>query len=112
MNNSQSKVDELLPQLHLYAEKDADKFETIRQKIIHSAISSFPPQYRKRALGIQFQLDHELDKCKDPATRMNRMIELFWEKVNELNVALNNPEALLEAREENRKPAKVIPLFK
>lgn len=112
MNNSQSTVEDLLPQLELYAENDPEKFESIRQEIISSAIVSFPAKYRQRALGIQFELDCELRKCKDPVTRMNRMVELFWEKVSELNVALNNPGAMLVAREENRTPAKVIPLFK
>ena len=113
MNNCKSKIDNLLPQLEQYSEHDPDKFEALRQEIITSAIESFPERYRQRALGIQFTLDCELRKYKDPVARMNRMVELFWEKVNELNLALNNPTAMMAVREDEKKrvPAKVIPLF-
>ena len=43
---------------------------------------------------------------------MNRMVALFWEKVIEFQGALENPTAVISARGDDKKVAKVIPLFK
>ena len=111
MNTNECKVDDLLPQLDLYAETDPDKFEAIRRELIEAAIESFPERHRQRARGLQFRLDCELRKYKDPISRMNRMVELFWEKFDEFQAAVNDPLGTIVEREESRQQAKVISLF-
>ncbi len=111
MNSHEYHVDHLLSQLELYSENDPDKFEALRSEIIRTAIESFPERSRQRSYGIQFALDCELRKYKHPIARMNRMTEIFWAKVYEFNLALNNPQAVMAEKEETREPAKVIPLF-
>ena len=111
MNNSQCKIEDLLPQLELYSEEDPAKFEAIRQELIETTISSFPEKHQQRARGIQFALDCELQKYKHPVARMNRMVELFWEKFDEFQTAVNNPSEAIAERETRRKPAKVISMF-
>jgi len=111
MNLTQCKIDDLLPQLELYSETDPEKFEAIRSELIEAAIESFPAKYRQRARGIQFALECDLRKYKDPISRMNRMVELFWEKFDEFQTAVNNPTAAIAIRQKNQTPAKVISLF-
>lgn len=111
MYSNDYRINQLMPQLEQYAGTDEEKFEEIRAEIIRAAIDGYPQEYRKRAEGIQFALDSELDRYKNPVSRMNRMVELFWEKVDEFNVALNKPSVYAEVREQKRTRAKVIPLF-
>ncbi len=105
-----SKIDVLLSQLELYSDQDADKFEATRKELLQTAIDSYPDEYRKRAQGIQFELDCELRKYKNPVARMNRMVELFWEKFEEFNLVINEPTSVCAAREKASTPAKVIAL--
>ena len=106
-----SKIDELLIQLEHSSEKDPDKFDSIRQEIIDSAIASFPEKYQQRAQGIQFTIDCELNKYKHPVARMNRMVEIFWGKFDEFQQVVNNPVAAATIRQKSSAPAKVISLF-
>ncbi len=105
-----SKIDVLLSQLELYSDQEPDKFEETRKELIQTAIDSYPEQYRKRAQGIQFELDCELRKYKNPVARMNRMVEIFWEKFQEFNLVVNNPASACAARKKDSTPAKVIAL--
>jgi hypothetical protein len=112
MKCHQSRINELLPQLELYSEGNPDKFDAIRDEIIASAIASFPERYQQRAQGIQFTLDCELRKYKHPIARMNRMVEIFWQKFDEFSLVVNNPAAAAsQAPGESDPPAKVISLF-
>lgn len=111
MDNLERKIDNLLPQLDLYSENNPDKFEAIRAELIEALLESFPDEYRQRARGIQFALDCELRKYKNPVSRMNRMVEIFWKQVDEFQAAVNNPLTLSSAKKCQQKPAKVIPLF-
>jgi hypothetical protein len=111
MNSHKYEIDSLLSELESVSEKDPEKFERIRSKIIKTAIESYPEETQQRYYGIQFTLDCELRKYKNPVARMNRMVEIFWAKVYEFNLALNHPEAIFAARENKREPAKVIQLY-
>jgi len=64
--------------------------ETTRQDI-DDFIDSIEDEDRKLKLQqLQFRIDRELRKYKDPVAKMNKMVELFWEGVNEFNQVLNN----------------------
>jgi len=64
--------------------------ETTRQDI-DDFIDSIEDEDRKLKLQqLQFRIDRELHKYKDPVAKMNKMVELFWEGVNEFNQVLNN----------------------
>lgn len=67
-----------------------EKFEQVSREAIDSYIESFSSEKRKiRARQIQFKIDSSLRNIKNPIARMNKIIELFWESVNELNETLN-----------------------
>ncbi len=111
MKNSEYKIEQILPQLEGIYKKDPVKFEKIRKQIIRDTIDTFPKEFQQRAYGIQFSLDHELGKIKNPVVRMNRMVEIFWEKVSEFQAVVNDPTGVIAERENKKKTAKVIPLF-
>jgi hypothetical protein len=83
-------------------------FEEQKQQLITSIIEEFPEEHRARAYGLQFRIDTELSRCKDPVSRLNRMVELFWDGVGRFQDVLNDPEKILQERRENQ--AKVISL--
>jgi hypothetical protein len=47
------------------------------------------PERRLKLEQMQWRIDAELRKYKDPVARMNRMCELFWDGVKEFNEVLN-----------------------
>ena len=91
-------------------ENNPDKFEKLRKELIEIAIMSYPERFHKRARGIQFYIDIELKKYKDPLIRMNRMVELFWDKFHEFNSIINDPAGIAFEREKNKKKGKILPL--
>lgn len=70
---SEYDLDKKLQRLeHLYG-NDPLQFENLRREIIDQEINSYPAKHQQRARGIQFTLDCELNKYKNPIVRMNRM---------------------------------------
>lgn len=110
MIKSEYEIEIILQNLENLYEKDPDQFENLRREIINKCINSYPEKFQQRARGIQFTLDCELNKYKNPVVRMNRMVELFWEKFSEFQTAISDPTKYTAEREENKKVGKVIPL--
>ena len=71
----------------LYQE-DPEQFYEYTRNAIDTFIASLPEDRQRRARGIQWRLDMELRKYKDPVARMNRMVELFWQQVGEFQRVL------------------------
>ncbi len=56
------------------------------QKLIDDFINSVEDEGKRlRLQQMQWRIDAELRKYKDPVARMNRMVEIFWEGFNEFN---------------------------
>jgi len=92
----------------LYQE-DPAKFEELRQWLIHRTIEEFPEDFRQRAYGLQFQLDAQLRKYKNPVARMNKMVEIFWQNFEEFFEVLNHPSAVLQKRRQRETKDNVLP---
>ena len=105
-------LNEIIEDLERLFKKNPERFEDLRKEIINQAINSYPEEYRQRARGIQFGLDFELNKHKNPAMRMNRMVELFWDKVYEFQAVVSDPVYYSEKKKTNKKEGKVISLYK
>lgn len=90
---------------------DPEEFEREKQRIINEYIGGMPEEHQQDAKGFQFQIDGEMAKEKDPISKMNRMVELFWMQVGEFNTACTNPSQLLEERKEkeNKDGGDVVP---
>ncbi len=63
--------------------KDPEEFKKVTDKMISDFIDSVPPEKQKKLERKQWRLDHELGKIKNPLARMNKMVNIFWEGVNE-----------------------------
>ena len=111
MKQTNKQIEQMLQQLDGLFEKDPKRFETLRKNIIDTTISCYPEKFQQRAKGIQFTLDAELDRIKNPVARMNRMVEIFWQKVDEFQAVVNDPLSFSAEQKEKRQPAKVIQLF-
>jgi hypothetical protein len=68
---------ELLSKLY---KDDPEEFEHERKRLLESYFDSLPEERQLKARQIQWQIEAELRKYKDPIARMNRMVELFWEQ--------------------------------
>lgn len=103
-------TEEQLARLNGLYERDPEEFDRRSQELIRKTIESFPEEHRRRAYGLQFRLDADLSQYKDPVSRMNRMVEIFWEQVVKFQRAVSDPLKVIEEKETCRKEGKVIPL--
>lgn len=62
---------------------DPDEFEKVTTAMIDDAINNMREENREIYRAKQWRLKQELDKIKEPLERMNRMVVIFWEGVNE-----------------------------
>ena len=110
MPKRECDFNKMLAALEDVHENDPHQFEVLRREILNKSIDSYPERYRQRAWGLQFALDCELAKYKNPVARMNRMVELFWEKFYEFQSAVSDPAGYDDAREQNKKAGKLYRL--
>jgi hypothetical protein len=68
---------------------DKEAAEAYHRSIIEDFILGLPEDKQERARGLQWRIDQELRKYKDPIARMNRMVEMMWESFFELDATLN-----------------------
>lgn len=101
-------ADQIISRLGELYRQDPEAFEELRRNLIEQTIAGFPEEHRARAYGLQFRIDAELSLCKDPISRMNRMVEIFWDGVRRFESAISNPDAFVEEKC-SRPPAPVIP---
>lgn len=87
-----------------------EQYELERKRLIEQTISDFPEAFRERAYGMQFHLDAKLSLTKDPVSRFNLMIELFWNQVHDFSHALVDPADCLARKKRNWTRGKLIPL--
>ena len=109
MREDSDSTSRLLADLEGLYQRDPQRFEEQRRKLIQQAIEEFPAHLRPRAYGLQFRLDAELGRIRDPVARMNRMVEIFWDSFEQLRRAINDPVGLLAEREKGKTSAVVIP---
>ena len=66
------------------------------RKDIEDFIESVPEERREHLRRLQWRIDQELAKYKDPVQRFNKMVEMLWEGVDRLQLALTEPSKLME----------------
>jgi hypothetical protein len=110
MNPEYFDIEKRIDRLAELYRSNPELFELERKLLIEETIEEFPERYRKRAYGIQFCIDSKLSLAKDPISRMNLMVELFWDQVVNFSHALNDPEDFAERKKKNRRPGQSIPL--
>ena len=92
---------------NLYIE-DPDGFEKITSAIINDAIDNTPEEKREIYRAKQWRLEQTLSKINDPLERMNRMVAIFWEGVNEFIEVTRNFGSTAPLPDEKSKIGEVI----
>lgn len=69
------------------AQLNPENFYLEAKEAIEDLISTFPEESRIPLQRMQWRIDSEMKKYKDPIARMNRMVEMFWVQVNEFQDA-------------------------
>lgn len=108
MRPNEDQTEQVLARLALLYEEDPEQFEEQRQFLIQRTIEDFPEEYRQRAYGLQFRLDAQLRKYKNPVARMNKMVEIFWQNFEEFVEVLNDPNEVLRKRREGRTEGRIL----
>ncbi len=109
MAGDMDRIERLLAELDGLYQRDPAAFEASRREILETAMRSFPAHWQGRARGLQFVIDAQLRRCRDPISRLNCMIELFWEGVRQFQEVLEHPQEELARRQRSSRAA-VIPL--
>lgn len=98
--------------LGLQQAEDMEAFEKRRQEILDKHIIKMCngcEEKLKRCRAMQWRIDHELSKYKDPIARYNKMVEMFWAQFRDLQEVLNKLPAALEGESiPERETAKVF----
>lgn len=110
MSEERRPLSETIARLGELYRSDPELYELERKRLIEQTIDELPQESRQRAYGQQFRLEAKLSTAKDPVSRLNLMVELFWEQVRLFNHALNDPKDFLAEKERNRAQGKLIPL--
>ena len=98
------------------AEQDPEAFERKRREAIEAAIAQAPPQMRQRLTGLQWRIEMERSKSRNPTQSFLRIYKMMWQSVygeNGLLDALNGKVAesrLARAPLPEASEAKVVPL--
>jgi hypothetical protein len=61
-----------------------------KEQLIELYISSLPEDRQRPLRQLQWTIDGELRKYKDPIAKMNKMAELFWNQFSEFQKAVKN----------------------
>jgi len=75
---------------------DPEEFEKYRQMVIEEFINNLPEDRQQRARGLQFRIDNEMRKIKNPLARAAKMNSMMVDSLMELQgvfkVALGQAE--------------------
>tara|TARA_R110002072_G_scaffold1164_4_gene9646 strand:- start:9882 stop:10217 length:336 start_codon:yes stop_codon:yes gene_type:complete len=74
------------------AQKDPDALDRIKQEAVSALIDSAEPSHQQRLRGLQWQVDMELKKSKNPMESCIKVSEMMHEKLWELRAALQSEE--------------------
>ncbi|WP_027714789.1 DUF3135 domain-containing protein [Desulfuromonas sp. TF] len=110
MDKPRENTEQQLARLTGLYQKDPEEFERQSQELIRQTIERFPEESRRRAYGLQFRIDTALSRCRDPVSRMNKMVELFWEQFLKFQETVCDPLKAVEEKERTGEGAKIIPL--
>ncbi len=72
-------------------ESDPVEFERVRTELLEDLIATAPVDRQDQLKAKQWRIEHELNKFNDPIARMNKMVSILWDGVNDLIETTRNP---------------------
>lgn len=82
---SSKKSAQAFEKLSKLFQDDPEEFERYRQMVIEECISKMRPESQQRARGLQFRIDNEMRKIKNPLARAAKMNSMMIESLMELD---------------------------
>lgn len=74
------------------AKEDPEALEQIRRDAVEDLISNAPEKHQRRLRGLQFQVDMEREKAKNPMDSCVRISKLMHESFSKLRDTLNEAQ--------------------
>ena len=60
---------------------DQEAFDKLTKQVMEDYISSMPEDRQERMRRMQWKIDQELNKYKNPTNRYNHMVEMFYDHI-------------------------------
>lgn len=93
MNDHSDNLFSIVDKIIHLSKTDPTQVENYTREVISSEIIKMAdgdPERLKKLQQIQWKIDGQLRKYKDPIARSNKMQEIFWEGVREFITALKS----------------------
>lgn len=74
------------------AKENPEELERIRQSAVEDLIQNAPEEHQRRLRGLQFQVDMEREKAKNPMDSCVRVSRLMHESFSKLRDSLNEAQ--------------------
>ena len=100
-----------LYEMMLEFKDDPEMFAKKKDEIFEQFINSLPEGKQNAARQFIWQMNGQLRQYKDPIAYMNKNLELIANSLATLQLALDNPDALI-ARSQDGSKAVVLPLHR
>jgi len=81
-------------ELKKLAEQDPERLETLRQQWVEETISDAPEQFQRRLRGLQFQIDMEREKAKNPVSACIRVSKMMHDSLAKLYETITQENAI------------------
>ncbi|MBY6185747.1 DUF3135 domain-containing protein [Marinobacter hydrocarbonoclasticus] len=90
--------------LQRMAQSDPDALQRLRQTLIDETIAAADPTHRPQLEALQSHVDRTLERASNPCHGMIQVMGMMQEKLYQLSVVLNDPDAYF------RQEAKILSL--
>lgn len=90
---------------------DPQAFEEKRKEMLEDnlvKICGDCPEKLARCRAMQWRIDQELSRYKNPVAKYNKMVEMFWKQFSEFQVSLNTLQGEIESEKLEPKKAEII----
>lgn len=77
---------------------DPEAAEAYHRAVIEDYIEGLPEEKKPRARALQWRIDQEVSRIKNPQVRLERVFGMMWDSFLDLNNALNYPASRKSAR--------------
>jgi len=94
------------------AKTDPDAFEAQRTAFLNRFISDLPERARQRLTRVQWRVDMERQRCKNPIESATRIYDMMWDSLSQTHEELCGLVALIDPDSEYAKPSIPAPKAK
>jgi len=79
-------------ELRKMAENNPEQLEQLRQQMVEEAINNAPESYQRRLRGLQFQVDMERRRAKNPMDSCIRISKMMHDHLYQMRETINGAQ--------------------